>query len=103
MSRQRKYGESTTATSEAQKAAARAYYQRKKQAGEPAQKVLSITMRPDEYDASRETLTAHRLTPLQAWRRLMDELNAEPIPDGQPHGTTAPATVEDDGTDGGEE
>ena len=101
MSRQRKYGESTTATSEAQKAAARAYYQRKKQAGEPAQKVLSITMRPDEYDASRETLTAHRLTPLQAWRRLMDELNAEPIPEGEAQ--PAPAPVEDDGTDSGEE
>ena len=100
MSRQRKYGESTTATSEAQKAAARAYYQRKKQAGEPAQKVLSITMRPDEYDASRETLTAHRLTPLQAWRRLMDELNAEPIPDED---GTAPNVPEGDSATSGEE
>lgn len=43
-------------------------------------KSFSITMKAEEYEASRETLTAHGLTPLQAWRRLMDELNAEPLP-----------------------
>ena len=76
MPRKRKYPESTTATSEAQKAAMRAYYQRKKAAGE-AQKVIAITMNQTEYESSRATLAAHGLTPLQAWRRLMDELNAE--------------------------
>lgn len=82
MGRASKYPESTTKTSEAQKAAAREYYKRKKAKGETVQKVLSITMRPDEYDSSQATLTAHSLTPLQAWRRLMAELNAEPIPTG---------------------
>lgn len=80
MGRNKKYGESTTATSEARKAAQRAYYKRKKEAGGYDYQVLSITMNQNEYDASRATLAAHGLTPLQAWRRLMAELNAEPIP-----------------------
>lgn len=43
-------------------------------------KSFSITMKAEEYEASRQVLTAHNLTPLQAWRRLMSELNAEPLP-----------------------
>lgn len=79
MGRNKKYEESKTATSEAQKAASRAYYKRKKQAGETVHKVLSITMCPDEYDESQAILTSHNLSPLQAWRHLMSELKAEPI------------------------
>ncbi len=80
MGRKRIYSESNTKTSTAQKEASKAYYKRKKEAGETVQKVLSITMRPDEFDKSQAILTAHNLTPLQAWRRLMSELNAEPLP-----------------------
>lgn len=95
MGRVKKYGESTTATSEAQKAAARNYYKRKKEAGNPAQKVLSITMRPEEYDASRATLTKHGLTPLQAWRRLMSELNAAPVEPSESESTGESQTPTD--------
>lgn len=43
-------------------------------------KSFSITMKAEEYEASRATLTAHNLTPLQFWRLSMERLNAEPLP-----------------------
>lgn len=43
-------------------------------------KSFSITLKAEEYEASRATLTAHNLTPVKAWRRLMAELNSEPLP-----------------------
>lgn len=47
-------------------------------------KSFSITMKAEEYEASRATLTARGLTPLAAWRRLMSELNAEPTNTNKP-------------------
>lgn len=80
MGRNKKYKDSSTATSEAQKAAARAYYKRQKNAGQLSRKVLSITMSQDEYNIGREALTSHGLTPLQFWRWAIERLNAEPLP-----------------------
>lgn len=76
MGRKRIYGESNTKTSTAQKEAAKAYYNKNK----AKYGTISITQSAEQTQADKAALTAHNLTPLQAWRRLMSELNAEPLP-----------------------
>lgn len=76
MGRKKKYQESETKTSTAQKEAAKEYYKRNK----TKYGTISITQSATQTQADKDTLTAHGLKPLQAWRRLMDELNAEPMP-----------------------
>ena len=60
------------ASTEAQKRASRRYYENK---ARNKQATISITMTKEQATNDRATLAAHGLTPLQAWRRLMDELN----------------------------
>lgn len=40
-------------------------------------KSFSITLKAEEYEASKKILNAHNLTPVKAWRLLMSELNAD--------------------------
>lgn len=75
-------------TSEAQKRALKKYYEKTKS----NQKRITVSMTAAEYDVSRATLKANGLTPLQAWRRLMSELNAAPVnpSESESTGETAP-------------
>lgn len=76
MGRKKKYQDSETKTSTAQKEAAKTYYNKNKN----KYGTISITQTAEQTTADKATLTAHNLTPLQAWRRLMSELDNEPTP-----------------------
>lgn len=77
MGRKKKYKDSATKTSTAQKEAAKAYYSRNKDKS----KTISITQTAEQTAADKVTLKAHGLKPLQFWRLSIERLNAEPLPE----------------------
>ncbi|MCM1437825.1 MAG: hypothetical protein NC131_01245 [Roseburia sp.] len=80
MARIKKYGESTTATSEAQKAAARAYYERNKE--NTKKRGISATLTSSaEREQIQAIFKAHGLTPAQVIRgAAFALLSGEQIP-----------------------
>ena len=77
MGRRKKYQDSETKTSTAQKKANREYYERNKSRVQKFAIVLTV----DEVARSNELLRAHGLKRAQVWRDAMARLSAEPLPD----------------------
>lgn len=77
MGRKKKYKESETKTSTAQKEAAKTYYNKNK----TKYATISITQTAEQTQADKMSIAAHGLTPLKFWRAAMERLNAEQIPD----------------------
>lgn len=98
MGRKRIYDESTTKTTTAQKKAIAAYRERQK-GTEKQQKTIGITMTAAEVDADRATLEKYGLTVKEFWRKAIEELKAQPIPqpeEGTPGTQEEPAAGRED-------
>mgnify|MGYP001860353568 CR=1 FL=1 len=98
MGRKRIYEESTTKTTTAQKKAIAAYRERQR-GTEKQQKTIGITMTAAEVDADRATLEKYGLTVKEFWRKAIEELKAQPIPqpeEGTPGTPGEPAAGRED-------